>query len=360
MFTITLTKFHHYILPLVPPTAIFAGVVLAKFLPHADIQPLRSRLTYYGGLTASAGFVLWGAALSLPGRISGRIMPQELPPGKPALGIALILAGLGGAVWAHRRFTSPPLERDPSPSQARTRQLLAVIALFAAVPTFLAGRDMFMTRKGDVEGQARLIHLFTYNYDRKWPPTLNFDGVLLAATLVAVAFTLAMAIARWRKTAAVLLTSTAFLFSVWCVNVYFVNVAPHWGQRETMLAYYRHRKGPEEQLVAYQMNWKGENFYTGNRMATFVSSGKKFKSWVTEERQGGKSTFFFTTEHTRLKNLKKELDDPANFEVLTDETLNNKFALARATFPPLPVKAAVPEAQEDDPESDTGEVGSQE
>jgi hypothetical protein len=95
-------------------------------------------------------------------------------------------------------------------------------------------------------------------------------------------------------------------------------------------------------------------------MATFVSSGKKFKTWITEERQAGKSTFYFTTEHTRLKNLKKELDDPPSFEVLTDETLNNKFALARATFPPLPTKPAAAETGEDEPLDDSSSVGSQE
>jgi hypothetical protein len=238
--------------------------------------------------------------------------------------------------------------------------VLATLALVAAVPLFLAGRDMFVTRKGDVNGQARLLHLFTYNYERKWPASLDFEGVFLAATVVAVVFTLGMTVTRWRKSAAVMLCSTAFLFSVWVSDVYFVNVAPHWGQRETMLEYYAQRKGPDEQLVAYQMNWKGENFYSGNRMATFVSSGKKFKTWITEERQAGKSTFYFTTEHTRLKNLKKELDDPPSFEVLTDETLNNKFALARATFPPLPTKPAAAETGEDEPLDDSSSVGSQE
>src|SRR5690606_26542473 len=144
---------------------------------------------------------------------------------------------------------------------------------------------------------------------------------LLAFTLVCVGFGLTMAVKRWRQLATVLFISTAGLFSLWCVNVYFVNVSPHWGQRETIMAYYEHRSGVQEPLVAYQMNWKGENFYTGNRMATFVSSGKKFKSWIAKQREAGKSTFFFTTEHTRIANLKRELGDVKDFDLLTDEAL---------------------------------------
>lgn len=360
MFTITLTKFHHYILPLVPPTAIFAGVVVAKYLPRGEFAQLRTKAAYYGGLLVSAALVCWGVLSCVPGRISGRVVSDDLPPGN-LLGIAPLVLGLGLAYLVHRKFgPAEPESPAPTPKLARSRQVLATLAILAAVPLFLSGRDMFVTRKGDVAGQARLIHLFTYNYERKWPTSLDFDGVFLAATLVAVVFTLAMAYAKWRKSAAVLFCATSYLFSVWCSDVYFVNVAPHWGQRETMLAYYQHRKGPEEQLIAYQMNWKGENFYTGNRMATFVATGKKFKSWITDERQAGRSTFYITTEHTRLKNLKKELDDPPTFEVLTDETLNNKFALARASFPPLPAKPATADTDDDDEPNEPSSVGSQE
>ena len=119
------------------------------------------------------------------------------------------------------------------------------------------------------------------------------------------------------------------------MGVYLMEIAPHWGQRETMMAYYQHREGPEEKLVAYQMNWKGENFYTGNYMATFVSSGKKFTKWINKQRRQGVRTMFFTTEHSRIRSLKRELSDPEGFEVLTDETLNNKFFLARVRFDAL-------------------------
>ena len=33
------------------------------------------------------------------------------------------------------------------------------------------------------------------------------------------------------------------------------------------------------------MNWKGENFYTGNHVPAFVSSGKKFQDYLADERK---------------------------------------------------------------------------
>ena len=66
-----------------------------------------------------------------------------------------------------------------------------------------------------------------------------------------------------------------------------VKASPHWGQREVIEAYYKNRESPEEPLVAYQMNWKGENFYTGNHIPAFVSTGATFTNWLEgAARQG--------------------------------------------------------------------------
>ena len=78
------------------------------------------------------------------------------------------------------------------------------------------------------------------------------------------------------------------------------------------------------------MNWKGENFYTGNRVPAFVSTGAKFKTWVAEQKKKGVKVMFFTTEHTRVSSLKSELGTVKCFKVLTTRELNNKFLLARA------------------------------
>ena len=50
-------------------------------------------------------------------------------------------------------------------------------------------------------------------------------------------------------------------------------------------------------LVAYQMNWKGENFYTGNHIPAFVSTGSTFTDWLKKKREEGVKVMYFITEH---------------------------------------------------------------
>jgi hypothetical protein len=173
------------------------------------------------------------------------------------------------------------------------------------------------------------MHLFTYNYKRTWPEALDFAVAFKAFTLVAVLCSLGLVIHRAQRHAALLLLATALVAAGWGVNVYLYRLAPHWGQRETLLAYYQHRKGPEEKLVAYQMNWKGENFYTGNRLPAFVQSGAKFKNWLDKQRSKGVKVLYFSTEHSRVHSLKKELGSVKKLDVVTTQALNNKFLIAR-------------------------------
>ena len=85
-------------------------------------------------------------------------------------------------------------------------------------------------------------------------------------------------------------------------------------------------------LVAYQMNWKGENFYRGNRIPAFVSSGKVFQDWVDQQKKLGQRRFYFVTEHKRVSGLRGELGQPPHVDRLSDKELNNKFVLVRIDF----------------------------
>lgn len=42
-----------------------------------------------------------------------------------------------------------------------------------------------------------------------------------------------------------------------------------------------------EPLVAYQLNWKGENFYTGNRVALFIHSEAPFIRYMNSRKGAG-------------------------------------------------------------------------
>jgi hypothetical protein len=80
-----------------------------------------------------------------------------------------------------------------------------------------------------------------------------------------------------------------------------IQLAPHWTQKHLIEEYYEKRKSPAERLVAFQMNWKGENFYTGNRVVVHVSTkNKDLEKWVNKHRG---ERHFFITEQSRFKRM---------------------------------------------------------
>ncbi|MEZ4227158.1 MAG: glycosyltransferase family 39 protein [Polyangiaceae bacterium] len=336
MFTITLTKFHHYIFPVVPPTAVLVGVVLDRMIDGNALPQRRYFPHYVVALTIGIVFLVYGISRLLPGSILGTLVegkPASAVPwiGYLSIGLGILFGGGGALLFGRPRAAEAIALSDPS---ARfDSAMFGAIGFASAGVVFLAGRDMYATQKGDIEGQSRLMHLFTYNYRRPWPSeAVDFDAALAAFTFVAVAACLLIAWRRFRTHASMLLVVMAMAWAAWGLDVYLVKCAPHWGQRETIMAYYRDRPGPEAPLVAYQMNWKGENFYTGNRTPAFVSSGQKFKDWVAAEKAKGVKTMYFTTEHGRAGSLKGELDNPSDFEIITSKELNNKFMIARVRF----------------------------
>jgi hypothetical protein len=125
------------------------------------------------------------------------------------------------------------------------------------------------------------------------------------------------------------MSGVAVACALWGLDVYMVKTAPHWGQHETIQAYYANRSGPDELLVAYQMNWKGENFYTGNHVPAFVSTGANFTNWLKAQKEKGAKVMFFVTEHSRVGGLKSEVQGKAYREI-TDKALDNKFVMVRA------------------------------
>jgi hypothetical protein len=236
-----------------------------------------------------------------------------------------VAVSLGLLFLAHRLWPHAGEEED---EERRYEWAFgAALAVGGAMLVLLVGRDLFAI--DDPDGPARLTQLASYNYKRLWPSTLDFTTVLLALSVAACLGTLVPAFRALRHHAVPFMASIGVWSAVWTIDVYVVKAAPHWGQRETIFEYYRRRRGPDEPIVAYQMNWKGENFYTGNHVPAFVASGAKFKSWLGEQREQGTRVIYFTTEHSREGSLKTDLGKVTRFERLTTKTLNNKFFLAR-------------------------------
>ncbi len=264
LFSLMLTKFHHYILPALPPAAMLTGILLDGMI-----------------------------------RRSGSLESTKK----------------GGTSYRARY----------------DRAMLGAVGLSGAILLLFVGRDLSWSNSA-VPGQIRLLHLFTYNYRRPWPTNLDFSRTLWGFTIVGVILMACLAIARVRRYVVGAIVALGLGFGAWGLDVYFMKTSPHWGQRETMLAYMAENQKEEGQLIAYQMNWKGENFYMGNHVPAFVSSGRKFQDYVAEQRQRGHHTLYFMTEHSRTGSLQNELKSTKTFDKLTSPALNNKFVLVRARF----------------------------
>src|SRR5690606_16037361 len=137
-------------------------------------------------------------------------------------------------------------------------------------------------------------------YERGWPESLEFTPTLTSFTLIAVLLFVLWLHQNSRRHAVVAACALSIFWCAWGVNVYLVQAAPHWGQRESIAAYYKLRKSSDPPLLAYQMNWKGENFYTGNRVVAFVKSKEPFVRWIQAQREAGVQTLYVSTEPSRI------------------------------------------------------------
>ncbi|HKQ67732.1 MAG TPA: glycosyltransferase family 39 protein [Polyangiaceae bacterium] len=339
LFTAMLTKFHHYIFPAVPPAAMLTGIMVDRMLGKGALAKAGDTWKYLAGAGLGALLTVYGFIRIFPGSISGfRSAESTVRPASFLLGVPSIAVGVAVAIAAAWKFGRPAEESDTDPpEQVRTRKhedlMLGGVGIAAAVVVALVGRDLAAkSDSGDIVGQARLIHLFTYNYRRLWPESLEWSGLLAGFAVVATALCIFLMIERIRRHAAVLLLATALIWAAWGLDIYLVKAAPHWGQREVIEAYFKMRGNPSEPIVAYQMNWKGENFYTGNQIPAFVSSGSPFTSWLKGQQDKGIKTFWFVTEHSRSSALKNEAGSPKVFDTVTDKRVNNKFCLIKAVY----------------------------
>ncbi len=196
----------------------------------------------------------------------------------------------------------------------------------------MVGRDLSANLEG-LPNQIRLMHLVTYNYRRPWPPSLDFTPTLWAFTTAAVILCLALVAARVRRHVVAGLVTLGIVFGVWGLDVYFMKISPHWGQRETTLAYYQAAREAPGPLVAYQMNWKGgELLHREPRARLRLQREEVSRTTCSTRRRRAVRTFYFVTEHGRTSTLSNELGPTREFEKLTTPELDNKFCLVRAKF----------------------------
>jgi 4-amino-4-deoxy-L-arabinose transferase-like glycosyltransferase len=370
LFAAMVTKFHHYIFPAVPAAAIVVGILLDRLFGSRSIGASEDGGNKITG--TAAWFAYGGEALALLtpiplvlgfgglyGDLRG-VIPATVAPddtGRWVLdhgmgtGVALLLVAVGGLAaaaswWLLRRAHADGPQNDGGQNDGGQNDggqndgqtdesyewaggPYAVLLVVAAVLLAFVARDLSWITDARPQGYERLIHLFVYNYQRQWPEHFDYRPILtgfgIASTLV-----IALAVLPWvRRVAARALLGVAIAFTAWSLSVYMIDLSPHWGQRELVDRYYEARASSDEPLVAWQMNWKGENFYTGNRVLVFVDlDNRAIREWIEDNR--GKRAFFLL-EHGRLGGLRGLLPGREVLE-LTDKRLNNKFILVEATL----------------------------
>jgi hypothetical protein len=221
----------------------------------------------------------------------------------------------------------------------RSRGRLALVAALVGIPLLaLVTFDL----AGAQKNAQHFVWLFSYDYintplGRPWPPELDYR---IALAVFAGLFSVAALLVAWQRlqtVATAALALTAVCFTYFLLDVYMKHVSDHWSQKPLIATYYRQRQSPDERLAAWQMYWRGENFYTQNE----IYEGPKEKRTVflgdrnAEDlkdflkRNPGKR-IFFVVERTRFDSLRGLLPEPARPSLRIVDDRNNKFYLAAA------------------------------
>lgn len=201
-----------------------------------------------------------------------------------------------------------------------------------ALALLLGGLLFAMIAHNLVLTPKHLADLFVYNYERPYPdrevdPRVVFS-VLFSLTGAAALLGIPRLrgwIARQsaeerdsdRLWVAGALAIAAVVFASYVSAYHWRKLSHHWTQRDIFWIY-NHEAQPDEQIAAYQMNWRGETFYSRNtvRQIKEASDIKRFaalpgRQWVI-------------VEHGRLSGLKNTL---SGHEVRVVDKTANKFSL---------------------------------
>src|SRR5262249_33256863 len=120
------------------------------------------------------------------------------------------------------------------------------------------------------QAAQRLLWLFGYDYiysrhGRPWPAPMDYRAILVAVAAVFSIGTALLALRAVRKWAVALLCVGAIGFALLALDKILIELSPHWGQKQLLATYYRQRR-PGDRLVAWQMYWRGETFYSQNEL----------------------------------------------------------------------------------------------
>ncbi len=342
------TKFHHYILPAFPALAILAGLFVDELLRStggsARIEALAMLLfgvplTLLSGrdLATFPARLLWmfnydyvnmpgtGRPWPLPSvygdryEYGGQIAVFAIVAG--ALTFVLALLAWRRADTAERTEDSAPA---PTPTAALTAGILVVFVIVLAAAIY--------SGPSTTDGVAPSIGRWAW-----CTPTalmLPFAVLLLGALF-------GRAAVRGLPLALGGLTLLSAVWGGFVLDKVLVELSPHWSQKHVIAAYYRNRRGPDEPLIAWQLYWRGESFYSRNEIysapnpderTVFLERNSSEKMQAYFASHPGRRAFF-VVERARYESLRQLLPPDARSSLRIVDDSNNKLYQAVASLP---------------------------
>ena len=133
----------------------------------------------------------------------------------------------------------------------------------------------------------------------------------------------------------------ACVWSSWVLDRMLTDVSPHWSQKQVIASYYQQRSGPEEPLICFNMYWRGENFYSKNKIydhridqrdkTVFLGDHNAEKLQEYIKGHSGRRMFFII-ERSRMEGLRALLPEAARPTLRALDDSNNKIYLAVANL----------------------------
>jgi len=359
------TKFHHYVLPVLPGVAILIALFIDKLwedgpAPHAIPLLLGGMLFFLVGkdlATTPKDFTdlfVYNYERAYPHELDTRPVVfawsrRPLMTGDLVAAVLLAIGawmtvGAGGQDRAERMKNRVPgllvaavgltaLATTSIPGLASPLTLLGLLVLGIAALAFwgrtgatgphrraslevavvvgvvgavLIGLPYVLPRLNVLAGNLRL-------------PVNVKTGMIWAFTLGGVAA--ALGALRGSRTALVgSLGALAMGFALWFSWSHWVDLSHHWTQRDLFWRYYD-RRNEGEPIVAYMMDWKGETFYSRNTVKQIKDSPARMAAFAN--LPGRK---WALVEHPRLGLLRQAIGPDHRIEQL-DRDLNVKFVL---------------------------------
>ncbi|MCC7380348.1 MAG: glycosyltransferase family 39 protein [Deltaproteobacteria bacterium] len=176
------------------------------------------------------------------------------------------------------------------------RQLRPGLVLLALAIYGIALRDL-------LDEPQRLVGLFTYKYDREFPREVSVRPFLVALAGGGGLLSLAACVRKKGRLALGAFASTAALLAIWLSHHHFNMLSPHWSQAHLLETYFRQRAAGEP-LIAFQLNWRGETFYSRNNALQISNAGaaERLRQLVS-----GPGRAFIIVESSRLAELRGAL-----------------------------------------------------